>query len=217
MLRRKQEINQQIQQIIDAVLLVLAFWGAYALRVAATDWFRVEPIPPFKEFLWMIVVIMPCGPLMLELQGFYEHPLQKQIGRTLAQLGRALVGLALLVGLLGAVELGPLITMALLGGAIADRMDRRKLLALDQIGVFLAAGGLAAAALIGHPAVATLYVLGGLLAGFAALQSVAQSAIIPNLVDRERLAAARARHYGRSPRTQVRGPGLLSPRGGQRR
>ena len=29
----------------------------------------------------------------------------------------------------------------------------------------------------------TLYVLGALLAGFNALQSVAQSAIIPNLVD----------------------------------
>ncbi len=100
MLRRKQELNQQIQQIIDAVLLVLAFWGSYALRAHSTDWFNLDTqIPPFKEFLWMIVVIMPCGPLMLELQGFYEHPLQKRIGRTLGQLGWALVNLALLVGL----------------------------------------------------------------------------------------------------------------------
>ncbi len=115
---------------------------------------------------------------------------------------------ALLVGLLGAVELGPLIAMALLGGAIADRMDRRRLLALDQIGVFLVAGGLAVAAFIGHPAVVTLYVLGGLLAGFAALQSVAQSAIIPNLVQRERLPAALALNYGLSTLTMVVGPGL---------
>jgi MFS family permease len=115
---------------------------------------------------------------------------------------------ALLVGLLGAVELGPLIAMALLGGAIADRMDRRRLLALDQIGVFLAAGGLAVAAFIGDPAVVTLYVLGGLLAGFAALQSVAQAAIIPNLVERERLPAALALNYGLSTLTQVLGPGL---------
>jgi MFS family permease len=115
---------------------------------------------------------------------------------------------ALLVGLLGAVELGPLIAMALLGGAVADRMDRRKLLALDQIGVFLAAGALAVVAFIGHPAVVTLYLLGGLLAGFAALQSVAQSAIIPNLVERERLPAALALNYGLSALTQVLGPGL---------
>src|SRR4051812_11126293 len=40
---------------------------------------------------------------------------------------------ALLTGLLGAVELVPLVAMALLGGALADRYDRRRLLLLDQI------------------------------------------------------------------------------------
>jgi MFS family permease len=53
---------------------------------------------------------------------------------------------ALLVGLLGAVELVPLIVSSLIGGAIADRMDRRKLLLINQVGLVLAAGGLAAAA-----------------------------------------------------------------------
>ncbi len=99
MLRRKQEINQQLQQFIDAFLLLLAFWGGYALRVDTTELFHLDAIPPFRDFLWLIVVIMPCGPLLLELQGFYEHPLHKQIPRTLVQLGRALVGLALLSGL----------------------------------------------------------------------------------------------------------------------
>jgi exopolysaccharide biosynthesis polyprenyl glycosylphosphotransferase len=99
MLRRKQEINQQFQQFIDAFLLLFAFWASYKLRANSTSLFGVEPIPPFKEFLWMIVVIMPCGPLMLELHGFYEHPLQKRVSRTLGQLGRALIALALLVGL----------------------------------------------------------------------------------------------------------------------
>jgi MFS family permease len=50
---------------------------------------------------------------------------------------------AFLVGLLGAVELVPLVAMSLFGGALADRMDRRRLLLADQIGVFLAAGSLA--------------------------------------------------------------------------
>ena len=35
---------------------------------------------------------------MLELQGFYEHPLQKELWRTFGQLGRALLYLSLLVG-----------------------------------------------------------------------------------------------------------------------
>ena len=50
---------------------------------------------------------------------------------------------ALLVGLLGAVELVPLVAAALLGGAVADRVDRRRLLLLDQIGLVLTAAGLA--------------------------------------------------------------------------
>jgi MFS family permease len=115
---------------------------------------------------------------------------------------------AFLVGLLGAVEVLPLVVMALLGGAVADRMDRRRLLLLDQIGVFLAAGGLAVTAFVGSPSVVTLYALGGLLAGFNSLQNVARSAIIPNLVDRERLPRAIALSYGLSSLTMVLGPGI---------
>jgi MFS family permease len=115
---------------------------------------------------------------------------------------------AFLVGMLGAVELVPLVVMALLGGAQADRMDRRQLLLLSQLGVFLAAGGLAGAAFAGRPSVVTLYVLGALLAGFNVLQNVARSAILPNLVDRERLPPALALNYGLSALTMVLGPGL---------
>jgi MFS family permease len=115
---------------------------------------------------------------------------------------------AFLVGLLGAVELAPLVTMSLIGGAIADRMDRRRLLLLTQIGLVLSAGGLAVTAALGSPPVGLLYVLGGLLAGFNALQNVAFSAIIPNVVDRERLPQALALLYGLSTLTMVLGPGL---------
>ncbi len=100
MLRRKQEINQQIQQILDAILLLLAFWASYALRAESTNWFNLDyQIPPFGKFLWMIVVMMPFGPLMLELQGFYTHPLQKELWRTVGQLTRAFCCLAFLIGL----------------------------------------------------------------------------------------------------------------------
>jgi Transmembrane secretion effector len=116
---------------------------------------------------------------------------------------------ALLVGLLGAVELGPLIGMSLFGGALADRMDRRRLLLLVQIGVAGSVGGLAAVSFAGHPALWTLYVLGGLLAGFNALQNTAYSAMIPNLVaDRALLGPALATSYGLSSLTMVLGPGL---------
>src|SRR3954452_7945004 len=89
----------------------------------------------------------------------------------------------LLTGLLGAAELVPLIVMALLGGALADRVDRRRLLLVDQLGLVAIAGTLCATAIAGKPPLWVLYVLGALLAGFGAVQNVARSAIVPNLVE----------------------------------
>ena len=114
----------------------------------------------------------------------------------------------LLTGLLGAAELGPLVAMALLGGALADRMDRRRLLALDQFALVAIPVALCAAALAGSPPLILLYVLGGLLAGAGALQNVARSAIVPNLVAREDMPAALAANFGLYQLTMVFGPGL---------
>ena len=115
---------------------------------------------------------------------------------------------ALLTGLLGAAELVPLATMALLGGALADRMDRRRLLALDQVALVAVAVALCVAALLGDPPVLVLYVLAGLLAGFGALQNVARTAIVPNLVPRQDMPAALAINFGLFQLTMVFGPGL---------
>jgi MFS family permease len=117
-------------------------------------------------------------------------------------------GSAFLTGLLGAVELGPLVAMSLLGGAIADRSDRRRLLLLDQIGLAAAAGALAVLAFVGSPPLAALYVLGGLVAGFGAVQNVTRSAILPNLVAPERLRSALALSFGLYQLTLVIGPGI---------
>jgi predicted MFS family arabinose efflux permease len=114
----------------------------------------------------------------------------------------------LLTGLLGAAELGPLVAMALLGGALADSMDRRRLLALDQFALVAIPAALCAAAIAGSPPLILLYVLGGLLAGAGALQNVARSAIVPNLVERAEMPAALAANYGLYQLALVFGPGL---------
>src|SRR3954471_18604652 len=79
-------------------------------------------------------------------------------------------GSAFLTGLLGAFELVPLVVLALLGGAIADRYDRRRGLLLDQIALVACSAALAAGAFAGDPPLPLLYLLGGLLAGFGAIQ-----------------------------------------------
>jgi MFS family permease len=115
---------------------------------------------------------------------------------------------ALLVGLLGSVELVPLVAASLLGGAAADRLDRRSLLLIDQIGLVLTAAGLALAAWLGHPSLAVLYALAALLAAFTALQNVTSSAIVPSLVVPEQLRSALALSYGLTTLTMVVGPAL---------
>jgi MFS family permease len=117
-------------------------------------------------------------------------------------------GSAFLTGLLGAVELVPLMAMALLGGALADRHDRRRLLLADQAGLVLGAGTLAALAFAGSPPVLALYALGALMAGFGAIQNVTTGAIVPNLVAPPLLRQALALNYGLTTLTMVVGPAL---------
>jgi MFS family permease len=118
-------------------------------------------------------------------------------------------GSAFLTGLLGAAELGPLIALALLGGALADRFDRRRLLLVDQLALVACAGALAALTFApGDPPVPALYVLGGLLAGFGAVQNVTRSAIVPNLVEPAQLRSAIALNFGLFQLTLVVGPAL---------
>jgi MFS family permease len=117
-------------------------------------------------------------------------------------------GSPFLTGLLGAVELVPLVAMALLGGAVADRRDRRRLLLLDQIALVVTAAALAALTFGGSPPIPLLYLLGGLTAGFGAVQNVTRSAIVPNLVEPERLRSALALNFGLMAVTMVVGPAL---------
>ena len=101
MLGRKQEINLQLSQILDSCLLVVAFyishWIASTLRLNI-GWLGGGDIPAFKDFFWLMAVIVPFTPIVLEFQGYYDSPLLKSRWRTLRQLGRALlvIGIAIL-------------------------------------------------------------------------------------------------------------------------
>src|SRR3954462_530269 len=115
---------------------------------------------------------------------------------------------AFLTGLLGAVELFPLIALSLFGGALADMFDRRRLLLVAQVALVAVASGLAAAALLGTPPLWLLYVLPGLSTAAASVERVTSSAMVPNLVGPERLRGALALTFGLYNLTQVVGPAL---------
>lgn len=95
----RQEIHLQLLQIIDAALFVLALWLAYWLRVVLGDVFRVGDIPPFAEFVWLAALAIPFGPLILEIEGFYQKPLQQTIRQCIVQILRTMLWLTILVAI----------------------------------------------------------------------------------------------------------------------
>lgn len=98
MLARRQEFNTQLQQLIDALLLAVSLWVAWVLRLFGTFWFGLtNPVDPFRNYQWILVVIMPFGPILLELQGFYQSPLNKTPWKSFMQIMRAMIGLGIII------------------------------------------------------------------------------------------------------------------------
>jgi MFS family permease len=114
---------------------------------------------------------------------------------------------AALVGLLGIVELAPIILGSLLGGAIADRIERRRLMLAAQSAIAVSAAALAAVTFAEQPPVALIFVFAALLAGGATVDNVTRSAIVPALAG-DRLRAALSITYGLYQVAAVVGPAL---------
>lgn len=119
-----------------------------------------------------------------------------------------LTGSAAAVGLVGLVQLVPLILGSIGLGPLIDRVDRRKLLIATEVGFALASTSLLSGALAGRPPVALIYGAIALTAGLSGVSSPARSAVIPNLVGRQRLPSALALNQVMWTSTQVAGPAL---------
>lgn len=94
------------------------------------------------------------------------------------------------VGLLGLAMVVPTVVLALLGGAIADSMDRARLLQLVQVGMMVPSATLAILSAHGSPPIWSLYALAALSSGFAALDGPTRAAVLPMLVDSDTLRSA---------------------------
>ena len=97
-LGRRKEFNIQIHQLIDAIVLVLSLWLAYALRYELAELFKwISPLESANVYVWLLGLVIPFGALLLELHGFYDYPLQKTILTSVRQAGLALLWLAILI------------------------------------------------------------------------------------------------------------------------
>ncbi|HEY7983883.1 MAG TPA: MFS transporter [Ktedonobacterales bacterium] len=120
----------------------------------------------------------------------------------------ALTHSSLAVGAMGAVQFVPLLLLAFLGGALADSFNRRWLVLVTELGLAVCSALLALMALLPHPQLWLLYVLGALAASLDSLQRPSLNALIPRLVDPDELTAISALSGMRSTLAMILGPAL---------
>lgn len=100
MLGRRQEINLQLTQLLDSALLIFCLWLAHFVRSAVLPeiWPDLVEIPPVGQLYWIMAVVGPFTPLVLEARGFYANLYHKTPAQSLRQLGESLVIMGMIIG-----------------------------------------------------------------------------------------------------------------------
>jgi MFS family permease len=135
------------------------------------------------------------------------------IGTEIAEVALAyqmyqLTGSKLAVGLISLTHLVPLLTLTVIGGAIADAFDRRRLMLLQQIGMVCGSLGLAGNAALAHPHVWALYASQLVISSSFSIGAGAQRSMTPQLVDEANFIPASALNSVTSQLGAVAGPGV---------
>ena len=160
--------------------------------------------------------------LAIDLGPLRRYPAFRRlfVGQTISAFGSEVAAVAapiqlyhlthstLQVGLLSLCELFPLLTLTIVGGAIADAVDRRKLLLVTEVALAVVALGFAGNASLAHPRVWALYVLVTLAMSVFSLGVAGLNTVIPRLVGPDELAAANAIENVYGSTTNVAGPAL---------
>lgn len=160
--------------------------------------------------------------LTIDLGPLRRYPAFRRlfIGQTISTFGSEIAAVAapfqlfqlthstLQVGLLSLCELFPFLTLTIVGGAIADAVDRRRLLFVTEVLLALVAVGFAANASLEHPRVWAIYVLVTLAMSIFSLGVAGMNSVIPRLVEHHELATANAIENVYGSTTNVAGPAL---------
>jgi hypothetical protein len=117
-----------------------------------------------------------------------------------------LTGSSFWVGMLGLVGLVPLVTFGLWGGAVADAVDRRRLLLASSLTLWACTGGLLAAALSGAASLPLLLGLVAVQAAGFAVASSTRGAIVPRVLPTGLVPAANTLSFTASNLGMVLGP-----------
>ncbi len=112
------------------------------------------------------------------------------------------------VGMLGLAEFVPMLVMAFVGGALADFVDRRRLIVVAELGLIVCCGLLVANALSPQPRVWVLFAVAALFAALNGVHRPALEALTPRLVKPEQIPAVASLSMFRGSFSYIVGPAL---------
>lgn len=119
-----------------------------------------------------------------------------------------LTGSALDLGLVGLVQFVPMVLLTLVVGQVADRSDRRLIVGGCEVVKAAAAGALALGTIGGWQSRTSIFALVALLGAAQAFENPAMTALVPEVVDRPRIAPAMAWVISAGQTAQIVGPAL---------
>lgn len=184
--------------------------GGAELRALASEQ-TVAPIAPVTEAMPRVIRALQHRDFRLFWSGNFLSNVgtwMQNVAQGWLVLQLAPTNSAFWLGMVGFASTAPMLFFSLLGGAIADRVDRRKLMMWTQSAMMLFAfvlWGLTATHRITVPLIILLAFASGLA---MALNSPAYQSIVPQLVPREDLSNAIALNSAQFNLSRVLGPTL---------
>jgi MFS family permease len=177
-----------------------------------------EPVPGVGRPAWRVL----AARLALDVSPLREFPAFRRLwlGQSISFVGTELTYVAmpfqvyqlthstLALGLFSLTQLFPLLTLTLVGGAVADAFDRRRLLLATQVAEALAVAGLAANAALPHPSLAAVFVLATVASSCFSLGIGGMRSLTARLVPAESLMSATALNSVYSAFGSVLGPAI---------
>jgi len=164
------------------------------------------------------------GPVRgISFHGLWRHPefVKLWSGHTISRFGSEISQLAIpltaalvlnaspaQMGLLGAFEFAPFLLLSLFAGVWVDRLPRRPILIVADIGRALFLGSIPVAALVGALRIEQLYLVGSLTGALTVFFDVADQSYLPVLVNREHLVEGNSKLEMSRSVAQITGPGV---------
>ena len=159
----------------------------------AIDFSPLKKYPDFRR-LWLSGLISYFGSMFT----YVALPFQV----------KELTGSYLAVGLIGLVEIIPLVVFGLYGGVLADHMDRKKMIWVTEFAALFLSSILLINSLLPSPSLALIYIVAALFSAVDGLQRPSADAILPRLVEHNDLPAASALMSLRWQVGMIAGPSL---------